>query len=205
MESNEFVRRLRVALERFNLDSRLANLAGRDVPDARVRLDHALRLTEEAAHRTLDLVECSGPLAERTAREANALSPLWQRLRNVRLNDVEFDELFLRMDAFLTAAHKDGETVRSNLSDVLLAQSYQDLSGQIIRGVINLVTELESTLTEFAQLAGHGMSLSPQAPAPSDAGRGYGPAIPGITSGALGEQDDVDALLARMATDGSAP
>lgn len=50
---------LRFALDQFRLDSRLATLAGKEVPDARVRLDHVLKLTEEGAHRTLDLVERS--------------------------------------------------------------------------------------------------------------------------------------------------
>ena len=44
-----------------------------EIPDARARLTHVIRMTDEAAHRTLDLVEQSGPLAERTAREATAL------------------------------------------------------------------------------------------------------------------------------------
>ena len=43
------------------------------MPDARLRLDHVLKLTDEAAHRTLDLVEQSGPLAERTARAAQRI------------------------------------------------------------------------------------------------------------------------------------
>ena len=54
----------------FSVDSRLVDLAEKEVPDARHRLDHVLKLTDEAAHRTMDLVEQSGPLAERTAREA---------------------------------------------------------------------------------------------------------------------------------------
>ena len=43
------------------------------MPDARVRLDHVLKLTEDAAHRTLDLVERSGPLADRLSLDAVAL------------------------------------------------------------------------------------------------------------------------------------
>src|SRR4029434_3413949 len=64
---------LQSALQRFRVDSRLADLAAQDVPNARLRLDHVLHLTDEAAHRTLDLVERSGPLAERTAQAAKDL------------------------------------------------------------------------------------------------------------------------------------
>jgi chemotaxis protein CheZ len=64
---------LQKALERFSVESRLADIAENDIPDARARLAHVISMTDEAAHRTLDLVEQSGPLAERTAREAGSL------------------------------------------------------------------------------------------------------------------------------------
>src|ERR1700719_1373825 len=72
-ELRELSGSLRFALDQFRLDSRLATLAGKDVPDARVRLDHALKLTEDGAHRTLDLVERSCPLADHTAKQASAI------------------------------------------------------------------------------------------------------------------------------------
>ena len=45
------------ALSRFQLDSRIAALAEKEIPDARQRLDHVLKMTEDATHRTLDLIE----------------------------------------------------------------------------------------------------------------------------------------------------
>ena len=64
---------LQGALNRFRIDSRLVDLAEKEVPDARLRLDHVLKLTDEAAHRTMDLVEQCGPLAERTSQQAGEL------------------------------------------------------------------------------------------------------------------------------------
>src|SRR5579875_1974421 len=64
---------LQKALERFSIESRLADIAENEIPDARTRLAHVIKMTDDAAHRTLDLVEKSGPLAERTSREAGAL------------------------------------------------------------------------------------------------------------------------------------
>src|SRR5688572_3811525 len=58
------------ALQRFREEARIDALAGQDVPDARKRLAHVVELTDEAAHRTLDLVERSGPLIEQHAKEA---------------------------------------------------------------------------------------------------------------------------------------
>src|SRR5258707_13637552 len=64
---------LQRTLDEFRNSFRRASIAGKDMPDARVRLDHVLKLTEDAAHRTLDLVERSGPLADRLATEAVSL------------------------------------------------------------------------------------------------------------------------------------
>ncbi len=191
---------LRYALDQFRFDSRLANLAGKEVPDARVRLDHALKLTEEGAHRTLDLVERSCPLTERTARGAAALLAPLDSIRGGTSGAGDLGRLLSAVNTFLVAAQCDGEAVRVNLTEVLMAQSYQDLSGQIIRGVIVLVGEVERTLAHFAALGGDSpaeqATTSPEQKSSSD---GFGPAIPGLTSaGAVGEQGDVDALLAGL-------
>src|SRR4029453_10655596 len=91
---------LQSALQRFRVDSRLVDLAEKDVPDARLRLDHVLRLTDEAAHRTLDLVEQSGPLAERTAKSATDLTDSWQRFRDRKIAVEDFHRMVRDMDAF---------------------------------------------------------------------------------------------------------
>src|SRR4051812_44948158 len=65
------------ALERFREEARLDDLASNEVPDARKRLAHVVELTDAAAHRTLDLVERSGPLVDQTAREAAELLEAW--------------------------------------------------------------------------------------------------------------------------------
>jgi chemotaxis protein CheZ len=80
-----------------------------------------------------------------------------------------------------------------------MAQSYQDLSGQIIRTVIKLVAELERTLAHFSQIAGEGgVEQDAVAAQPVSGSNGFGPAVPGVTTGAVGEQGDVDDLLADL-------
>lgn len=188
---------LQSALDRFRLDSRLLDLAEKEVPDARHRLDHVLKLTDEAAHRTMDLVEQSGPLADRTARAAADIIEPWQRFRAREIAAGEFRDMVARMDTFLQEARTDMDKVRGNLSEVLLAQGYQDLSGQIIRGVMKLVTELEHSLVDLVRLSTGGTqkmrALS------EETRRGFGPRIPGIDNGpAVSGQQDVDALLSGL-------
>jgi chemotaxis protein CheZ len=202
-ELRELSGSLRFALDQFRLDSRLATLAGKDVPDARVRLDHALKLTEDGAHRTLDLVERSCPLAEHTAKQAAAIVASLRTARSTVTHVPAVEAALTQVDRFLVVAQFNSDTVRANLTEVLMAQSYQDLSGQIIRGVITLVGEVERTLAHFAALAGEhpgatkhsAESTSAQA---GTATHGFGPAVPGLTQGAVDEQGDVDALLADL-------
>jgi chemotaxis protein CheZ len=191
---------LQSALERFRVDSRLLDLAEKEVPDARLRLDHVLKLTDEAAHRTMDLVEQSGPLAERTAREAAEIIAPWKRFRARTIDLTEFRQMLQRMDVFLEAARTDMDKVRGNLSEVLLAQGYQDLSGQIIRGVMKLVAELELALVDLVRLSKSGAAAPPAGkPLSDETRRGFGPAVPGIDRGpAVSGQQDVDALLSGL-------
>jgi chemotaxis protein CheZ len=176
---------LRAALEQFREDSRLADLAGRQVPDARQRLVHVLHLTDAAAHRTLDLVEKSCPLADEAAREATRLGSAGRQAP---------EALDAQMQAFLERTARHMGQVRNHLSEVLMAQGYQDLTGQIIRGVIKLVDELEAALGSLMRLAG----VSPAAARVAEAGL-HGPAVPGIDQpGNVSGQQDVDALLSGL-------
>lgn len=194
-ELRELTCNLQLALDRFRIDSRLADLAEKDIPDARQRLAHVLKMTDEAAHRTLDLVEQSGPPAERTAKEAEALSRMWESFRRRVITVQSFHDLLARMDAFLPAARADSELIRHNLAEVLLTQGYQDLTGQIIRGVMQLVQELENALVDLARLSGE----EARAAQPLRAGSGHGPVVPGVTRGEVASgQQDVDALLSGL-------
>lgn len=192
--------RLRTALDQFQLNSRLATLAGKEVPDARLRLDHALKLTEDGAHKTLDLVERSCPLADKVAKQAGAFVLTLRGLRDHNASQGTLSEMVPGIQEFLATAQRDSEIVRANLTEVLMAQSAQDLSGQIIRGVITLVGEVERTLGQLAALSGNDPAKAAEAAthAADSSAQGFGPMIPGLTKDAVSEQNDVDALLADL-------
>jgi chemotaxis protein CheZ len=190
---------LQSALVRFSVDSRLVDLAEKEVPDARLRLDHVLKMTDEAAHRTMDLVEQCAPLADRTAKQAEDIVDLWRRFRARSIAVEDFRDMIRRMDTFLESASTDMGKVRGNLSEVLLTQGYQDLSGQIIRGVMKLVGELETALVELVRLSKGGPRASDAGADAPSVSRGFGPVVPGVDHGpAVGGQQDVDALLSGL-------
>lgn len=184
------------ALRRFREETRLDDLAVNEVPDARKRLAHVVQLTDEAAHRTLDLVEQSGPIVARAARDASELLEAWSAYpHRDRVGDSLWPE---RAHSYLERAVKETEQVRNNLNEMLMAQGYQDLTGQIIRGVISLVGELETMLGQLVRLSNGDETVRALRVLPStpDLSRGVGPSVPGVQGApAVSDQDDIDALL----------
>jgi len=186
---------LQTALERFSIESRLVDFAENEIPDARARLAYVIKMTDEAAHRTMDLVEASGPLAEKTAREAAALQETWKFMRLRLPAAPDFEELGRTMDTFLSDTQSNCEQVRRNLAEVVLAQGYQDLTGQIIRSVMKLVDELQKALSELRELSGGVVEHAQLGERPPEGG----PVIPGVTKGEVATaQTDVDALLSGL-------
>jgi chemotaxis protein CheZ len=174
---------LQEALSRFRMDSRIAALAEKDMPDARQRLDHVVELTEKAAHQTLEMIERSVPLADETARRAAELA---------KANPANVAEL----TAFLKTARDNCDAVRANLTEVMLAQGFQDITGQIIRGVHKLIGEVETVLDDLMSV--HGISRDVAAPSVADRLKLEGPAIPGVTPNAVTDQSDIDDLMAGL-------
>jgi chemotaxis protein CheZ len=170
------------ALSSFQLDSRIAALAGHEIPDARLRLDHVLKMTEEAAHKTLDLIEQTAPLADATARDARTLA---ETLDSRSHSDIR---------RFLGEVQGSADKVRTNLTEVMLAQGFQDLTGQILHGIRKLIGEVESVLDELAQISGVPLERVAKLHSIDPAG----PAVPGVTVNAVANQTDVDDLIAGL-------
>ena len=164
---------LRSALREVELDSRLAQVAT-DIPDACARLDAVLQMTEKAAHRTLDLTETARERVQ--AIEALAAGPATDCRAQV-------------------AAH--AVALRGDLSAMAEAQSYQDLSGQIIGRVMHIVRRSEEALGELLKIAG--ISVDDLSTGPTAAPDGLeGPAIAGRPRPGAATQDDADAMLADL-------
>jgi len=98
----------------------------------------------------------------------------------------------------LNDVRSTSEQLRANLAEVLMTQGYQDLSGQIIRGVIKLVDEVETTLGQLVHLA-TGETTKDSGNDKFRESRGYGPAVPGVDHGkVVNGQQDIDALLSGL-------
>ena len=150
----QLTRDLHEAINGFQLDSRLADMADKEIPDAKERLNYVVTMTEEAAHKTLNAVEGSLPIAESLGATAEELKESWTRFRGRKMSPDEFRSLAHEIEDFLERASSDANSIRGDLSAVMMAQGAQDLTGQIIRRVVNLVQDLEDNLVELIRITG---------------------------------------------------
>jgi chemotaxis protein CheZ len=183
---------LQSAMAQFREDYRLCELAERDVPDAKLRLNHVLHMTHDAAHRTIDQLEHCGAIAARTRARARDLSTALAGAREAP------EALTQRLGLFLASVAEDCEGLRRHLGEALLAQGFQDLTGQILGRVITLVRDVEGILGELLRVCGYDVPPGVRAPRAEDLARGVGPRLPGPAVDEVASQDDVDALLAEL-------
>ncbi|MCU7923938.1 MAG: protein phosphatase CheZ [Candidatus Thiodiazotropha sp. (ex Dulcina madagascariensis)] len=197
LEVGRLTRELHDAINGFLLDARISDMTNVEIPDAKERLTYVITMTQQSADRTLTAVEESLPLVEQIEKQAGELSEQWDRLRSRLLSKQDFKELSDELSLFLLNTKTDAGVLHKNLSDVLMAQDFQDLTGQIIRKVITLVHDVEEKLVMLVRITGHKMEDASQKKDVSH--ELSGPAIPGLDQGdQVTNQDDVDDLLSSL-------
>lgn len=153
-EVGKLTRELHNAIVNFQLDPRMPHTQElSQIADATERLNYVVTMTEKAANRTMDLVEQSAPLVNDLSDEAQSLSVEWGRFMRREIGADGFRELAKRVELFLARSERDGAKLSGHLNDILLAQDYQDLTGQVIKRVTQLVTEVESNLLKLMLMA----------------------------------------------------
>ena len=153
-EVGKLTRELHNAIVNFQLDPRMPHAKEvSQITDATERLNYVVTMTEKAANRTMDLVEQSAPLVNDLNDEATALGVDWGHFMRRELGAEAFRELAKRIELFLARSERDSSKLSGHLNDILLAQDYQDLTGQVIKRVTQLVTEVESNLLKLVLMA----------------------------------------------------
>lgn len=196
-EMGKLTRELHDAISAFGMDEQINVLAENEIPDARQRLHHVIDMTDQAAHRTLTAVEESLPICEELESRSNTLHDDWKRFKKRDMDVNEFKALAKRLDVFFDVNTNDAGKLRESLTNVLMAQDFQDLTSQIIKKVIKLVEDVESNLVQIIKITG-GAEDKAKAKKPED--KLAGPVVPGVNDGVdvIEGQDDVDDLLSSL-------
>ena len=151
-------RGLHNAIVNFNVDADLSKeppkIATSDITDASNRLTYVIELTQKAAEKTMDMVDEAAPIAMNLGQEANSLRTEWARLKRREMGPDEFRQLYERMDGFLGQMVTGTEQLSKNLQDIVLEQGFQDLTGQVLKRVIGLISDVEKDLVSLVRIAG---------------------------------------------------
>ncbi|MFZ2207361.1 MAG: protein phosphatase CheZ [Porticoccaceae bacterium] len=198
-EVGKLTRDLHEALNHFRMDTRLADFAVQDIPDAKERLNYVIAMTEQSANKTLGAVESALPLSEQLRDHSVVLTEQWLKFRSREMSVQEFRDFCRVLDRFFLEVSDGARTLNGYLSEVLMAQDFQDLTGQIIRRVITLVQDLEVSLVDLIRLSGPAAIKREVGDKSGKVVALAGPVVPGVDHGdSVQGQDEVDALLSSL-------
>lgn len=143
----QLTRTLHDNLRALGLD-KLIERAASDIPDARDRLDYVARLSEKAAQRVLNATDAANPIQDAIDSRSGALAGRWQALLDGGQPD-DWRALAAASIEQLQANQRDAAATRAHLMDIMMAQDFQDLTGQVISRVTALAQGLESQLVSL--------------------------------------------------------
>jgi len=221
-EVGHLTRGLHEAIKSFSSDvgERIPNEAG-DVSsvigDASDRLNYVIELTEKHAHETMDRVDNSLSLVDKLDQQSEGFRELLLLVSQLEDEHEALSGVYERACDLKQQSDNTISELRSTLTDILVSQGVQDITGQLIRRVIMLVTQVESQLVKLMGMAARVERLSnmertdvPAAEPPADAApataqeqkhdpiRAEGPQLPAEKQNTLCDQDEVDDLLSSL-------
>ena len=143
----QLTRMLRDSMRELGLDQAIKE-AAHAIPDARDRLHYVAHMTEQAANRVLNAAEEVQPLQETMQRDARDLDARWQRWFD---HPVELDqarELVADTRSLLQDIPEKAQASQDKLMEIIMAQDFQDLTGQVIMKMLGVVTAIETELVQ---------------------------------------------------------
>lgn len=184
-------RMLRDSLRELGLDQAIAE-AAEAIPDARDRLDYVVQMTAQAAERALNSVEASQPHQDALEKNAQALSTRWDAWFENPIELADARELVSDTRQYLHAVPEHTRFTNAQLLEIMMAQDFQDLTGQVIKRMMDVIQEIERQLL---------MVLLENMPEPTSREKREnesllnGPQVDTSKAGVVASQDQVDDLL----------
>ena len=177
------------------------------LPDARSRLNYVAQKTADAAHRVLNAVDAAKEEQQTLGRQSRELAQALQSGGAVVPASA--------MLAFVQAYEASAQRLDAHLTDIMLAQDFHDLTGQVVRKVVDVANALEDNLVALLVQAAPGGTTEPagapsavvSAVASDGAGQALnppvadlqGPVVEGTRQGeVVTSQSEVDDLLSSL-------
>lgn len=190
------------------------------IGDASDRLNYVIELTEKNAHETMDRVDRSLSLVDKLDQQSERFKDLLLLVGQLEGEFEALNGVYDRTCSLKDQSEKTITELRTTLTDILVSQGVQDITGQLIRRVITLVTQVEGQLVKLMDMAARVERLSSLESAEDIAAsddkparrkghvaeqeqkhdpiRAEGPQLPTGKTDTLCDQDDVDDLLSSL-------
>ncbi|MBU0752736.1 MAG: protein phosphatase CheZ [Gammaproteobacteria bacterium] len=140
-------RQLHDSLRELGYDKVLEQTASQ-MPDARQRLNYIVEMTDKAASRVLNATDIAKPLQDDLLGRSEAMAQRWDKMFANQLSVDEFKALAADSRAYFTDAPGKLRTINEQTLEITMAQDFQDLTGQVIKKVIDMVQGLETQLLQ---------------------------------------------------------
>jgi len=168
---------------------RLLEKAASDMPDARDRLEYVAMMTEKAAQRVLNATEIAGPMQDGIGQGATDLAAQWQAVTSAPFSQAAYCAMAEKTQSYLTLTQDNVTQTKQQLLDIMMAQDFQDLTGQVIKRVTELAHNIESQLVQLL------VDYSPSDGKREENTLLNGPQINPVGKDVIANQSQVDDLL----------
>jgi chemotaxis protein CheZ len=185
-------RELHESLQELRLDSTLADMAN-EIPDARNRLKYVTEMCERSAQKVLDTLDELSPLQEAERDDSQALHARWSKMLDERRRPEEgYMALFEATRTHLSQSVSRAERTSSLHSDIMMAQDFQDLTGQVCRKIEGITERIEQKLLKLL------IDTAPEDHRARHQEMLEGPQVVAGRSDAVTTQGEVDDLLSSL-------
>lgn len=140
-------RSLHNSLSALGYDKMLEKVA-QEIPDARDRLNYVAKMTEQAAERVLNATDEATPLQTDLSAQATTLEQRWKGILERPALKSEYNLAVNETLAYLSLTSQHTAATKALLMDIMMAQDFQDLTGQVIKKITRLAQDLEQQLVQ---------------------------------------------------------
>ncbi|EWG99851.1 protein phosphatase CheZ [Halomonas sp. BC04] len=143
----QLTRMLRESMRELGLDKEIEK-AAEAIPDARDRLSYVATMTEQAAERALNAIDRAQPIQDSLSDEAEALDKRWAEWFAEPMELDEARELVNETRSYLSGVPDKTQATQKELLEIMMAQDFQDLTGQVIKKMMDVIREIEHQLVQ---------------------------------------------------------
>ncbi len=187
----QLTRLLRNSMANLGLEQAIMEVADA-FPNTRDRLKYVVGKTSQAADRALTSVETARPLQDALSDNAESLTQRWDQWFEAPQPLDDARELVKDTRAYLMMVPQMTLQTNRQLTEIMMAQDFQDLTGQVLQSLMHVIETVEK---ELINVLVENMGERDVSGEESEVRLKNGPQIDASAEGIAASQEQVDDLL----------